>query len=34
MRELRRECDRVRLEAALGFDTELIETVRSGRTAG
>jgi hypothetical protein len=25
MRELRRECDRMRLEAALGWDSELIE---------
>jgi HK97 family phage prohead protease len=29
MRELRRECDRIRLEAALGWDTELIKNLRS-----
>jgi hypothetical protein len=26
-RELRRQCDRMRLEAALGFDSELIDKV-------
>jgi len=27
-RELRRQCNRIRLEAALGFDRELIERLR------
>jgi HK97 family phage prohead protease len=31
MRDLRRQCDRMRLEAALGWDTELIKNLRSGR---
>jgi len=32
-RELRRQCDQIMLEAALGFDTELIKNLRSRRAA-
>jgi len=28
-RELRRKCDQMRLEAALGWDTDLIERIRA-----
>jgi HK97 family phage prohead protease len=32
-RELRRQCDRIRLEAALGFDSELIDKLTNRRAA-
>ena len=32
-RELRRQCDQIMLEAALGFDTDLIKNLRSRRAA-